>query len=205
MSFGSLIPRGMFTCIKMARLSRLSLESIVEDKVWFTYKARIQAHLRLSWLDFHSQLLLVWYAFLSASLAIATIRYPRVLGADTDLMSAVLSIALLSVSMAVTNRDFRGRSIAMRQNYLELQRLYDYLKQTGGSSPSDIDRYHALLSSVENHKEIDDKLFRVLHARSLSTRKPTRVETLEAYANLAARVGITLTFYLTPLVIWWAL
>jgi len=195
----------MFTCIKMARLSRLSLESIVEDKVWFTYKARIQAHLRLSWLDFHSQLLLVWYAFLSASLAIATIRYPRVLGADTDLMSAVLSIALLSVSMAVTNRDFRGRSIAMRQNYLELQRLYDYLKQTGGSSPSDIDRYHALLSSVENHKEIDDKLFRVLHARSLSTRKPTRVETLEAYANLAARVGITLTFYLTPLVIWWAL
>lgn len=176
----------------------------MEDKVWFTYKARIQAQLRLSWLDFHSQLLLVWYAILSASLAIVTIRYPSALGTDTDILSAVLSIALLGVSMAVANRDFRGRSIAMRQNYLDLQRLYDHLKQSGASSPSDLDRYHTLLSSVENHKEIDDMLFRVLHARTLSTRKPTPVEAVETYAYLALRVGLTLALYSAPLVIWWA-
>lgn len=175
----------------------------MENKVWFTYKARIQAQLRLSWLDFHSQLLLVWYALLGASLAIVTIRYPRALGTDTDIQSAVLSIALLGVSMAVANRDFRGRSIAMRQNYLDLQRLYDHLKQTGAPSNSELDRYHDLLSSVENHKEIDDKLFRVRHAKALITRKPTHVEIIEVYAYLAVRLVITFALYLAPLFVWW--
>lgn len=40
----------------------------MKDSVWFTYKARIQANNRLDWLDFHSQMLLVWYAILSATL-----------------------------------------------------------------------------------------------------------------------------------------
>lgn len=172
----------------------------MEDKVWFTYKARIQAQQRLSWLDFHSQLLLVWYAILGASLAIVTIRYPRALGEDTDILAAVLSIALLGISMAVANRDFRGRSIAMRKNYLDLQLLYDRLEQSGTSSANDLDRYHELLSSVENHKEIDDKLFRVLHASTLRTRKPTHVETIEVYAYLSVRVGLTFMVYLAPLV-----
>lgn len=175
----------------------------MEDKVWFTYKARIQAQLRLSWLDFHSQLLLVWYAILSASLAIVTIRHPHALGEDTDILSAVLSIALLGISMAVANRDFRGRSITMRQNYLELQHLYDRIKQSGISSASDLDRYHELLASAENHKEIDDKLFRVLHAATLSTRKPTTVEVAEVYVYLVMRTTLTLTLYSAPLVMWW--
>lgn len=177
----------------------------MKDKVWFTYKARIQAQLRLSWLDFHSQLLLVWYAILGASLAIVTIRYPRALGADTDILSAVLSIALLGISMAVANRGFRGRSIAMRQNYLDLQRLYEHLNQSGAPSQADLDRYHDLLSSAENHKEIDDKLFRVRQAKTLSTRKPTHIEAIEVYAYLAVRLGISLALYLAPLVIWWVI
>lgn len=175
----------------------------MDDKVWFTYKARIQAQLRLSWLNFHSQLLLVWYAILGASLAIVTIRYPNALGKDTDILSAVLSIALLGISMAVANRDFRGRSIAMRQNYLDLQHLYDSLKQSGTSSTTDLDRYHGLLSSVENHKRIDDMLFRVLHASTLTTRRPTIIEIIEVYAYLAARAGLTFMLYFAPFLIWW--
>lgn len=185
-------------------LPTYSWGAIVKDKVWFTYKARIQAQLRLSWLDFHSQLLLVWYAILGASLAIVTIRYPHSLGPNTDIQSAILSIALLGISMAVANRDFRGRSIAMRQNYLDLQRLYDHLNLSGDSSQADLDRYHDLLSSVENHKEIDDKLFRVRHAKTLSTRKPTHIEIIEVYAYLAARLGVSFALYLAPLVLWWA-
>jgi hypothetical protein len=175
----------------------------MEDKVWFTYKARIQAHIRLSWLDFHSQMLMVWYAILGAGLAVVTIRYPQALGKDTDLVSAVLAIALLGLSMAVANRDFRGRAIAIRQNYLDLQRLYEELKLRGSCSAADLDRYHTLLCSVENHKEIDDKLFRARYAHTLSSRKPTLVETAEAYANLVARVVVTLLLYAAPFLIWW--
>lgn len=92
----------------------------MKDAVWFTYKARIQAHNRLEWLDFHSQMLLVWYAILSAVLGVLALRYEHVLGPDTDLMATVLSVALLGVSLAVTNRDFRVRAMAVRKNYLQL-------------------------------------------------------------------------------------
>ncbi len=107
--------------------------------------------------------------------------------------------------MAVANRDFKGRSIAMRQNYLDMQKLYEELKLRGECNAADLDRYHVLLCSVENHREIDDKLFRVRYSRTLSSRKPTYVETVEAYANLAARLVVTFLLYAAPLLIWWAM
>ena len=71
----------------------------MKDNVWFTYKARIRAHKRLEWLDFHSQLLLVWYAILSTTLGVLTIRSSTLLGPDTDVMATILSVALLGISL----------------------------------------------------------------------------------------------------------
>ena len=96
----------------------------MHDNIWFTYKARIQAHHRLEWLEKHSQFILVWYAILSAVLSIVTLRFPKVLGDNTDIVAAILSVALLGISLIVSNLDFRGRAIAMRRNYIALQRLY---------------------------------------------------------------------------------
>jgi hypothetical protein len=171
----------------------------MRDKVWFTYKARIQAHIRLSWLEFHSQLLLVWYAILSAGLAVVTVRYPQALGKDTDVLAAVLSIGLLGISLAVANRDFRGRSIAMRQNYLELQRLYDRTSPPTAFDNDALQQYHNLLSAVENHSEIDDKLFRTMQAGGLSSRVPSGREVAEAYGYLALRLVLTVLLYMAPI------
>lgn len=174
----------------------------MQDKIWFTYKARIQAHIRLAWLDFHSQTLLVWYAILSAGLSVVAIRYPKVLGEDTDVISAALSIVLLGISMAVANRDFRGRAIAMRQNYLDLQRLHDELKFRGSHNDTDLGRYHSLLGSVENHNEIDDKVFRVRYAHTLTSRKPSRDDAIDAYIHICAKAILTVSLYVAPLFIW---
>lgn len=171
----------------------------MRDKIWFTYKARIQAHIRLSWFEFHSQLLLVWYAILSTGLAVVTVRYPQALGADTDVLSAFLSIALLGISLAVANRDFRGRSLAMRQNYQELQQLYDRTAPPATFDASDLQCYHHLLSAVENHTEIDDKLFRTMQLATLKTRIPPWNERIEAYSYLAIRSAVTTSLYLAPL------
>lgn len=173
----------------------------MRDKVWFTYKARIQAHIRLSLLEFHSQLLLVWYAILSAGLAVVTVRYPHALGEDTDVLAAVLSIGLLGISLAVANRDFRGRSIAMRQNYLELQRLYDRTAPPAAFDNDAHQSYHNLLAAVENHSEIDDKLFRAMQAGRLSTRAPSWWEKFEAYGYLALRMTLTISLYLAPILL----
>ncbi len=168
----------------------------MKDSIWFTYKARIQAAQRLSSNDFHSQTLLVWYAFVSASLSIVTLRYPQVFGSDTDLTAAVLGVGLLVLSMFVTSQDFRGRSIAMRSNYLALQALHNSMGQTS-TTVADISKYNELLSAVENHTELDDKRFRVFH-KGQSTRPFTNREYLEVHAYLVVRTTILTLLYTTP-------
>lgn len=170
----------------------------MKDNVWFTYKARIQAHKRLEWLDFHSQLLLVWYAILSAILGVVTIRYSHVLGPDTDVLATVLSVALLGVSLAVTNRDFRARALAMRRNYLELQRLYIEISSAGHSSAHQIHRYNTLLNDCENHRDVDDRIARVF-ATGLTSRTPSTFEHFSATGWLILRFAITVVLYALPL------
>ncbi|HCO1592015.1 TPA: SLATT domain-containing protein, partial [Escherichia coli] len=133
----------------------------MHDNIWFTYKARIQAHHRLEWLEKHSQFILVWYAILSAVLSIVTLRFPKVLGDNTDIVAAILSVALLGISLIVSNLDFRGRAIAMRRNYIALQRLYFDITTSQQLSLEQKEKYFNLLNEVENHRDIDDKISRV--------------------------------------------
>jgi len=174
------------------------------DKVWFTYKARIQAHHRLEWMDTHSQFLLVWYAVLGAVLAIVVIRYPTLLGRDTDIFGAVLSITLLGVSLSVANRDFRGRAMNMRKNYLALQHLYNEMAFRGVVR-EDIIKYGELLNEVENHKEMDDKISRVKNSSQLNSRKPRCVEYLQVYIYFVAKYIILAFSYLSPFIVAWYL
>lgn len=171
----------------------------MKDKIWFTFKARIQAHKRLEWLDLHSQYLLVWYAILSGVLAVVTIRYQDVLGVDTDLYAAILSVALLGVSLAVANRDFRGRALLMRKNYLGLQSLYRDIDVVGALTSEHVKLYDDLLAEAENHETIDDRVARVF-ATSLTSRHPTAFEHLHARYWLLQRAVVTIALYAAPIV-----
>lgn len=168
----------------------------MRDNIWFTYKARIRAHKRLEWLQFHSQSLLVWYAFLGAALSVVTVRNPDAFGTDTDVLAAILSIALLALSLLVANRDFRGRAIVMRKNYLDLQKLYNSTR----TEPSlDHDQYDRLLRECENHREIDDIMARVLAHGEIS-RPPSNYERAIAIKWVVLSKVVLVTFYLAPII-----
>ncbi|WP_186130427.1 SLATT domain-containing protein [Burkholderia gladioli] len=173
----------------------------MNDKIWFTYKARIRTHERLARNDFHSQTLLVWYAFSGAVLGIVAVRFPQVLGKNTDIISAVFSVALLAVSMLVTGRDFRGRSLEMQRNYLALQALYNKAKSTPPAISDDDLRleYEHLLDSAENHTGIDDICARVFGAGELTSRIPTRREEAQACGYMALRFFVLFLFYCLPI------
>ncbi|WP_434526408.1 SLATT domain-containing protein [Photorhabdus asymbiotica] len=175
----------------------------MRDNVWFTYKARIQAHHRLEWMEKHSQFLLVWYALLGAILSVFAIRSPNILGQNTDIWGAILSIALLGVSLVVSNLDFRGRTIAMRKNYLSLQRLVLDVSSEQQITAAQRQEYYDLLSEVENHKEIDDKLFRVANHQTLTTRIPTRSEFWQVLFWKLRRLMIIFSLYTAPLFLVW--
>lgn len=171
----------------------------MKDNVWFTYKARIQAHKRLEWLDFHSQLLLVWYAVLSAILGILTIKFEKPLGSNTDVIATALSTALLGISLVIANRDFRVRAINMRHNYLELHKLYSEIPCDTTTTIEQNNKYHELLNKSENHREIDDRIARTF-TQGLTTRLPTCYEKAFAVSWLLVRFIITVLLYLSPVV-----
>ncbi|NYT64740.1 SLATT domain-containing protein [Alcaligenaceae bacterium] len=167
----------------------------MKNNVWLTYKARIQAAQRLSSNDFHSQVLLVWYAFLSATLAIVTLRYDT-LEFDIPLIAAVFSVGLLVLSMFVTSQDFRGRSISMRSNYIALQALHRDMSQ---DDPTTLEKakYNELLAAVENHTSLDYRRFRVTYQGDL-TRPPTRYEVFTVFMNRAFRGVMLVLLYTAP-------
>lgn len=174
----------------------------MHDNIWFTYKARIQAHHRLEWLEKHSQFILVWYAILSAVLSIVTLRFPKVLGDNTDVVAAILSVALLGISLIVSNLDFRGRAIAMRRNYIALQRLYFDITTSQQLSLEQKEKYFNLLNEVENHRDIDDKISRVTQV-GLKTRIPTQKEKIIVILWILLQIFITAALYILPLIYLW--
>lgn len=129
------------------------------NEIWLTRKCRIHAEVRLKNNDVHSQALLVWYAILSSALAIFSIRYPHILGEDTDLYACVLSVALMVASLVVTSKDYRGRSLAFRANYLALQQLYSDLLSGVVLEKDKSKHYEELLSQCENHSNYDHGYF----------------------------------------------
>ncbi|MDD2934783.1 MAG: SLATT domain-containing protein [Methylotenera sp.] len=177
------------------------------DRIWYTYKARIRASERLEANNTHSQYLLVWYALITTALSIITIRFPEILGCNTDISAAIMSVALLVVSLLVTNVDFRGRAIEMRRNYLALQHLYNTVTaQKSLQAPSDgmLKEYNVLLNDCENHLSLDDKYWRVIAPKQTSsnlTRTPSLKESVDIYAYLTSRVAFLFILYTLPLAV----
>jgi hypothetical protein len=173
------------------------------DDVWFTFKARIAAELRLKNNDLHTQILLVWYAVASACAAIVALRYPHFAGEDTDIYATVLSVALVAVSMLVANRDYRGRALQMRANHIALKCFFEELG-TGAISPAQKPRLYAkLLLDCENHSSYDDRFFRIVNRSGLTSRVPTWIDWLAMLTTLCLRVGGLAILYFVPLTALW--
>lgn len=173
------------------------------DDVWFTYKARIAAELRLKHNDLHSQVLLVWYAMVASTAGVVALRHPQFAGPDTDIYTAVLSIAILAISMLVANRDYRGRALQLRTNHIALKRLYDELMAGTVSATEKPEHYSKLLLECENHSSYDDRYFRVLNRASLETRLPTKQDCFFVLIECGLRLISVVFLYLFPCLLAW--
>lgn len=169
------------------------------DDIWFTYKARTETEQRLKNHDLHTQMLLVWYAIVSSGASLYALRHEKFAGPDTDIYMAILSIALLVISMFVANRDFRGRALQVRANHIALKRLYDELSGGIIKPEEKPERYSQLLLECENHASYDDRYFRVFNKAGLKTRIPTGRDFFFVFCACATKVVTYLALYLIPL------
>lgn len=90
----------------------------------------------------------------------------------------------------------------MQKNYLELQSLYNDITIKSSTTATIISKYDDLLAAVENHHEIDDKVFRVLNKNNLTSRNPNFLDTILVYSYFTIRFLAVLMLYLAPFIIW---
>jgi hypothetical protein len=173
------------------------------DDIWFTFKSRIAAEQRLKNYDFHSQLLLVWYAIISSTASLYALRHEKFAGADTDIYMAVLSVALLVISLFVSTRDFRGRAMQMRANHIALKCLHDELVAGTVKPEKKPALYSKLLLECENHTSYDDRYFRVFNKAGLTSRPPTRFDYVFVVGICALKSVFYLALYLLPISVFW--
>ncbi|WP_072033989.1 SLATT domain-containing protein [Rahnella aquatilis] len=173
----------------------------LSDSIWFTFKARMIAYERLKSNEFHSQMILVWYTLILVVISIVLLKNENFFGDNIDLYSAIFSVVILVVSLIVSNQDFRGRSIHMRANYLELQELYRsiYLGNSDGTHIDDFEsEYAKILSGSENHSRFDDLISRLRSGSGLTSRRLTCWEGILSRSIVVLRAILLLFLYITP-------
>jgi hypothetical protein len=134
----------------------------LKNKIWFTYTARIEAYRRLKSQSFWASLLLCLYSLANLVCSIISIPIPILFGKHTGILLVVLSVISFVFSLLIVSYKFDDRALAMKENYLDLQRLYENLKRdTNGNIDKYIDQYISILERNENHNIIDDIINRI--------------------------------------------
>lgn len=180
--------------------SQKEILASLKDKIWFTYKARMYAHKRLDFYDVHTQFILIWYSLSLVIISVISLRIDKLYGSNTDIIITCLSIIVLILTLTVTTRDFRGRAISMRENYLGLQRLYNEIDTNVKTASQIADEYHHYLSKGENHYSIDDIAQRVM-TKNLTSRIPSCTENIIFYLSVIIRYTIIFILYILPAIL----
>lgn len=135
---------------------RAGLKEKLENNIWITRKCRINASERLLKSAKFVEFLNVYYSIFVITLSLLSLIEKN---DHFSFASTVLSIAL-TISIVYANATgLRDRSLALKNNYIDLQKLLDqlsYIEDTETEKILAISREYAeLLKSTENHLNID--------------------------------------------------
>lgn len=174
----------------------------LSNRVWFTRKARIYASERLLSYNSHSQIILIYYSLVNVALSIAMLTGSNPFGDQSASMLVMMSIGILVISLVVSNVDFKGRALKFKDNYINLQRLYEKCHAANLQQIEDLkDTYVELLKETENHKSIDDMCFRVSERKNLTSRIPCWQEIAQVYLYYIFRWFVFLFLYASPFLV----
>jgi hypothetical protein len=179
----------------------------LENKVWFTYSARIQAHKRLLFNNFWSNFILVLYSLATLTASIVSLNDTKFYGSYTSELIVVISAITLVASLIIVNVNYQTRILRMRDNYILLQKLYEDIRIYRNSqqkSSGDLEEYSgfvknymSILEKNENHITLDDIANRC-QAKGLKNREPDCRERVLWFLYKSGRFLLILMFFLLP-------
>lgn len=137
----------------------------LNDRIWWTYKARIRTEKRLLSNAFHAQLLLFLYSFFSVYASVYYLIYPQ--DKYAQFIWCIYAILLFGLSCLNLSLNYKERAALVKQCYLELGALYNNSK--GLSDEELSEKYSQILALCENHSDFDFNLAVMLESLKCST------------------------------------
>ena len=178
------------------------LKNKLINKIWFTYSARIKAHKRISQNNLFANLLLCLYSLSATICSVAALSNGSFLGRNTSILLIVLSLIIFIFSLLLGSYNFSLRAYLMRDNYIDLQELYNKLEYSDDldfdSLKKYVEEYSSILRRYENHSSIDD----ISHRFSTkTTRDLTVCEYIYFFIYKTSRFLFYFILFLFPLVL----
>ena len=129
----------------------------LQDKIWITRKSRIEASERLLNINFHSHLLINYYATFVVIISVYDLYDKQ---KDLSLLIVLGSILVLMLSIFISTKNFKERSNFLKTCYIKLELIQDKI-----NSLTDAERkskyieiseaYNDILLNSENHLPVD--------------------------------------------------
>lgn len=137
-------------------IMQVGLKEKLEKNIWITRKCRINASERLLKSAKFVEFLNVYYSIFAITLSLLSLIEKN---DQFSFASIVLSIALTISIVYANTTGLRDRSLALKNNYIDLQQLLDKLSFIEDTETEKIlaisCKYAELLKSTENHLNID--------------------------------------------------
>ena len=131
----------------------------LKNRVWKSYKSRINAAERLKGKNEFIAFLSIYYSAILA--AVSILNYVNK-SENMDVFSIVLSVMVTILFLYFEGRNYKERYLKMKENYNNINLLYYDIENSISLKQIDInkfnefsEKYIKLLGSVENHSEYD--------------------------------------------------
>ena len=186
-----------------------------KDTIWWTRKARIQTEKRLISNAFHSNLLLLWYAFSGVAASIYHLNFAQNTNINnlSNISWVIYSVLVLCMSGFINGLSFRRRAALIKECYETLNRLHQRAKQADVNEVALAAEYEQILGVCENHTDVD--YYRALceayltHPDPKNTeneeikldRLPTRYQWLVVVWSIIKRLVMLLFLYIIPIIL----
>ncbi|WP_066173577.1 SLATT domain-containing protein [Bacillus marinisedimentorum] len=177
--------------------------SLMNDRVWITKKARMEAEARMNRNHLFTQLLVNYYTFVVLGFSIWTLVSNN---NAVSLLTVIASVGLFGVSIFVSAIGYREKALQFKESYLKLNVLEFNLKNLLRKDLDDKNTteeltkyekdYSEILTKSENHMDIDYIKVLIKH-----NKKITNSESLKYYSNKLIYYSLVLTLIVAPIIL----
>lgn len=152
------------------------IESLKNNRIWTTKKARMEAEARMNRNNIFTQFLVIYYTFAVLAFSI----WALVSEDDTiSLFTVISSVGLFGVSIFVSAIGYREKALQYKESYISLNalefKLKDLLRKTKFEEDTlikELNRfereYTEILTKSENHNDIDYIKVLLKHSEKIS-------------------------------------